>query len=93
MYKDLKQSVENLINVDFDQKRLERFSIERYNEKFPDQRMGKININYTYFKVIDENTIRIFFRLDNSSDGENYDSFDIDMRSHYRDEKLNMLDI
>ena len=93
MYKDLKQSVQNLINSDSDRKRLERFSIERYNEKFSDQKTGKINLNYTYFKVIDENTIRIFFRLDDSPDHENYDSFDIDMRPHYRDEKLNMLDI
>jgi hypothetical protein len=92
MYKDLKQSVESLLNVESDNKRLDRFSRERYDEKFHMEPKDQGYHNYHKFEIIDENTIRIFFRY-GIDDYDYDDSFDIDMRSHYRDEKLNMLDI
>jgi hypothetical protein len=98
MYIDLKQSVECLLNVESDKKRLDKFSRERYDEKFHMTTTFLIqptNQGYHYydtFKVIDENTIKIFFRY-GIGDYEYDDSFDVDMRLYYREEKLNLLDI
>jgi hypothetical protein len=50
MYIDLKQSVENVINVKSDQKRLDYFAKERYDEKYPRVLMTKVGIIMTNSK-------------------------------------------
>jgi hypothetical protein len=95
MYKDLKQSVENLIKANSERKRLDKFSRERYDEEYPIQEelhpRDFWQCYYT-FKIIDENTIRVIFKY-GIGDYDYENSFDVDMRPYYRDEKLNLLDI
>ena len=85
----LEQSILNLIKVKSDQKRLDNFSIERYNEEYPRDYSKPIQGYHYYdaFKVIDENTIRIFFKY-GAGDYDYDGSFDVDMRPYFRDEKL-----
>ena len=95
MSSELQKSVENLINVKSDQKRLDNFAKERYNEEYP-RDYSKPNQSYHHydtFKVIDENTIKVFFKYGSGGAGDyDYDgSFEVDMRPYYRDEKLEKL--
>ena len=92
MYIDLKQSVENLINVKTDQKRLDYFAKERYDEKYPRDPNDQGWHHYDQFKIIDENTIRVIFKY-GAGDYDYDGSFDVDMRPYYREEKINLLDI
>jgi hypothetical protein len=90
----LEQSIQNLIKVKIDQKRLDDFARERYNEEHPRDysKPSQGYHHYDAFKVIDENTIRIFFKY-GAGDYDYDDSFDVDMRPYYREEKINLLDI
>jgi hypothetical protein len=100
MYIDLKQSVENLINVKSDQKRLDYFAKERYDEKYPEMKITNFTRDpndqgwhhYDQFKIIDENTIRVIFKY-GAGDYDYDGSFEVDMRPYYREEKINLLDI
>lgn len=95
MYKDLKQSVENLINTDSDRKRLEVFARERYDEQYPRDAKNIMSgswHHYDSFRIVDSNKIIVKFKYgagDYDYDGE----FEVDMLPHYREEKINMLDI
>lgn len=92
MSSELQKSVENLISVKIDQKRLDNFARERYNEEYPiDYSKPRYGYHhYDAFKVIDENTIKIFFKY-GAGDYDYDGSFDVDMRLYYRDEKLEKL--
>lgn len=88
----LEQSILNLINVKIDQKVMDDFARERYNEEYPRDPNDQGWHHYDTFKVIDENTIRVFFKY--GVGYFDYDgSFDVDMRPYYREEKINLLDI
>lgn len=88
----LEQSILNLINVKIDQKVMDDFARERYNEEYPRDPTDYGYHHYDAFKVIDENTIRVFFKY-GAGDYDYDGSFDVDMRPYYREEKINLLDI
>jgi hypothetical protein len=90
----LENSIQNLIKVKIDQKRLDDFARERYNEEHPRDysKPSQGYHHYDTFKVIDENTIRVFFKY-GAGDYDYDGSFDVDMRPYYREEKINLLDI
>jgi hypothetical protein len=90
----LENSIQNLIKVKSDQKRLDDFARERYNEEHPRDysKPSQGYHHYDSFKVIDENTIRVFFKY-GAGDYDDDGSFDVDMRPYYREEKINLLDI
>ena len=90
----LENSIQNLIKVKSDQKRLDNFSRERYNEEYPRDYSKPIQGYHYYdtFEVIDENTIKVFFKY-GAGDYDYNGSFEVDMRPYYRDEKINLLDI
>jgi hypothetical protein len=90
----LENSIQNLIKVKSDQKRLDNFSRERYNEEYPKD-SKKFDYGYHYydtFEVIDENTIKVLFKY-GAGDYDYDGSFEVDMRPYYREEKINLLDI
>jgi hypothetical protein len=87
----LEQSIQNIIKVKSDQKILDDFAIERYDEKYPPN-ISKGYHHYDTFKVIDENKIIVFFNY-GTGDYDFNDSFGVDMRKYYREEKINLLDI
>ena len=92
MKSELQKSVENLISVKSDQKILDNFAKERYNEEYP-RDYSKPSQGYHYydsFKIIDENTIKVFFKY-GAGDYDYDGTFDVDMRPYYRDEKLEKL--
>jgi hypothetical protein len=92
MSSELQKSVENLISVKSDQKILDNFAKERYNEEYP-RDYSKPSQGYHYydsFKIIDENTIKVFFKY-GAGDYDYDGAFDVDMRPYYRDEKLEKL--
>jgi hypothetical protein len=89
MSSELQKSVENLISVKSDQKILDNFAKERYNEEYP-RDYSKPSQGYHYydsFKIIDENTIKVFFKY-GAGDYDYSGNFDVDLRPYYRDEKL-----
>ena len=86
---ELQKSVKNLISVKEDRKRLDDFAKARYNEEYPID-YSKPRQGYHYydaFKIIDENTIKVFFKY-GAGDYDYDGSFDIDLVPYYRDEKL-----
>lgn len=86
---ELQKSVRNLLKIKEDQKRLDDFAHKRYNEEYPRDPNSYGYHHYDAFKVIDENTIRVFFKY--GAGVYDYDgSFDIDMRPYYREEKINI---
>jgi hypothetical protein len=90
MWVNLKKSVENIISVVSDKKRLEKFSKDRYDEKFPlkDRKLDNGWHHYDGYTIIDENTIIVKFRW-GVGDYDYDDSFEVDMTPFYREDKLN----
>lgn len=89
---ELQKSIKNLINVKNDQKVMDDFAHRRYDEEYPRDSNSYGYHHYDTFKVIDENTIRVFFKY-GAGDYDYDGSFDVDMRPYYREEKINLLDI
>jgi hypothetical protein len=84
MWIELKKTVQNLIDIESDKKRLNAFVIERYDEKFKDIKIDTGYQHYFKYEIINENKIKIYYKY-GIGDYDYIDSFDVDMLPYYRD--------
>jgi predicted Ser/Thr protein kinase len=88
---ELQKSVKNLISVKKDREKLIDFAKARYDEKFPNTiKFYQGWHHYDSYQIIDEITLRVKYKH-GFGDYEYNESFDVDMRPYYRDQKLEKL--